>query len=254
MFDHTEQEAIELITQTIAKAWCSGVSVSSSDLPQLKSQAAAYAVQQSVSTHLEWALLPEARRLWKVGGPHAQSTPTAACLPESLTHDSGASLLLSHPGLIGFEPEVAVRIAGVDVESGRARVSVDACCVAIEVVASRFADADNLDPLLKLADQQMNAALVLSSWCALPELPWAQIVCSVTRDGESVGKGEPGHPCGDPLWALDWLGDHAMQFGMPLRAGDVVTTGSWLGMLPFEGPGLFEAHFDGIGSASIQLT
>jgi len=160
---------------------------------------------------------------------------------------------LSHPGLIGFEPEVAFRVSSVDVDSGRTHVQVDACCVALEIVASRFSDAENLDAFMKLADQQMNASLVLGSWCELPELSWKQIVCSVTRDGQAVGQSEHGHPCGDPLWALDWLGNHASQFEMPLQPGDVVTTGSWLGMLPFDEPGLFAAHFDGIGSASIQL-
>jgi len=160
----------------------------------------------------------------------------------------------SLPGLIGVEPEVAFRIATVDLASGKAEVQVDACCVSIEVVASRFIDPEQLDASLKLADQQMNAALVLGPWCSLPAKPWPSISCTATVNGAAIADSADGHPCGDPLWALNWLADHAQRFGLPLRGGDVVTTGRWLGMLPISQPGLFEARFDGVGRAGIQFT
>lgn len=246
MFEPADQVAINTIARSVAQAWRTGVSIGASDLPPLHDQAMAYAVQQLVSGLMGWDDRPGERRLWKVGGPNTNAIPTAACLPGSLTHESGASMSLSHPGLIGFEPEVAVRIASVDFDSGEARVQVGACCVAIEVVASRFTDTDKLDPNLKLADQQMNAALILGSWCELPAMPWDAIGCTVTCDGMQIGASGSGHPCGDPLWALAWLASHARRFGRPLRAGDVVTTGSWLGMIPTEKSGLYEVCFDGL--------
>ncbi|MFK7967191.1 MAG: fumarylacetoacetate hydrolase family protein, partial [Burkholderiaceae bacterium] len=179
--------------------------------------------------------------------------PTAACLPESLTFPSGSRMSHALAGLAGVESEVAFRISDVQWSTGSVRVLVDACCVALEVVASRFFDPDAISPWLKLADQQMNAALVLGPWQPLPEVPWGSLVCTASFDGAMLAESKQGHPCEDPLWALNWLADHANGQGLALRAGDVVTTGSWLGVLPIKQPGMFSASFSGLGEASLQF-
>jgi 2-keto-4-pentenoate hydratase len=58
---------------------------------------------------------------------------------------------------------------------------------------------------------------------------------------------------GDPTCVLDaWL-RHATADGATLRAGTVVTTGSWCGMLEAAAGDAVEVAFDGIGVARLVL-
>ncbi|MNG35694.1 hypothetical protein D3C84_1224970 [compost metagenome] len=61
------------------------------------------------------------------------------------------------------------------------------------------------------------------------------------------------HSMGDPAWLLPaWL-RHATQGGRTVRAGTVLTTGTWCG-LPLAAAGdRVMAEFPGIGQAEVQL-
>ena len=255
MTDECDQsnENIQRVSTAIQRAWLSGHAISSKSLPTLTTPAQAYAVQRQVADNLNWIGSPGERRHWKVGGPRADATPTAACLPDALIYQSGCRMSLTLPGLVGVESEVAFRVSDVQWSADGVIVVVDACCVAIEVVASRFSDVGAVGPWLKLADQQMNAALVLGPWQPLPDVIWDSFICSATLDGTELAQSNDGHPCKDPLWALNWLANHAKKRHLPLRTGDVVTTGSWLGILAIDRPGVLVTSFSGLGEASIQF-
>jgi 2-keto-4-pentenoate hydratase len=106
---------------------------------------------------------------------------------------------------------------------------------------------------LKLADYQVNAALVLGSgrddWTGY-DLSTQR--CVVTCEGAVVFDRRSGHSLGDPRCLLPWFLAHASARG-GLRAGDVVTTGTWCGMVPVQPGSAYEVGFDDIGAAQVTF-
>lgn len=197
---------------------------------------------------------------WKAGSSHPDIEPTAAPIAQSVLHDSPASLPAAAFRIIGVETEIAFRFyrdlaprAHGYCESEVADAVAEAF-VAIELCDSRLADWHNVDPLWKLADFQMNAALVLGEgrrdWY---DIDFAAQAVELRVDGACRVSGRGSHPLGNPFRLLPWAAAHVARRSGGLRAGDIVTTGSWTGMR-FVPPGArVTGRFPGIGEASVRL-
>lgn len=230
-------------------------------LPQ--SAGAAYAVQAGVARALGWfADLPadSAPRHWKSGGPSRQATLTHAPLPPHGVWASPADARRWPFHLRGIEAEVALRISQ-DVDAQRAATIdldtatrlVDAMCVSIELVDSRWTEALDAPALAKLADLQSHGALVLGEWQPFAARDWAAQRCLVSIGKQPVLEFRGTHSMGDPAFVLPaWL-RHATQGGAVVRAGTVVTTGTWCGLPLAHAGDRVVAEFPGIGQAEVQL-
>jgi 2-keto-4-pentenoate hydratase len=228
------------------------------DVP-LPDAAAAYAVQQGVALALGWlgGAIPQT---WKSGAPSPTAVQTHAPLPPGGVWPSPADARGWPFRFRGIEAEIALRL-GRDVDEALAATLdaeaagelVDAMCVAIEIVDSRWAAALDAPPLAKLADLQSHGALVLGAWAPYAARDWATQRCLVAIGGAPVAEHRGTHSLGDPLRVLpSWL-RHATRGGRRLAAGTVVTTGTWCG-LPLAAAGdRVQVEFPGIGSAEVQL-
>lgn len=219
----------------------------------------AYAVQDAVARSLGW-FATEPPCYWKSGGPSRDTPMTHAALPPGGVWKSPA--LGSHwPFRIrGIEAEIALRI-GTDVAQEQARELdpvtalqlIDAMCVSIEIVDSRWLDGLEAPPLAKLADLQSHGALVLGDWVPFHPQNWGQQRCRV-----QIGSGQQlefcgSHPLRDPTYVLPaWL-RHVTRHGGRVAAGTVVTTGTWIGILHARAGDLVHVEFPDIGVASVQM-
>ena len=213
----------------------------------------AYAIQDAVGQ----VLASGAAAGWKVGAPDAKSVPTAAPIYD--VRSGPARIAASQLNMIGVEAEVAY-VFGADLPPRHVPYSEDevlravrALCVAIEVCDSRLADWQVADDLTKLADHQLNYALVTGD--ATTHFRAIDLRCQAVRtliDGKVLQEGIGCHALDDPASLLPWLANHAAARG-GLRSGTVVTTGSWLGM-HFIGPGIeVTVEFPGIGRAAVSF-
>lgn len=221
----------------------------------LRDAAQAYAVQDLVWRRLR---ANERPTVWKVGAPNASTEPTAS--PVLARFASGAALPGGAFHRIGLEAEVAYRLAR-DLPSRDAAYSdeeiagaIAGVVVAIEICDTRLADWGTAPELWKLADFQNNAALVVGSGTA----DWRAIKFDAQRaellvDGRHVADVTGAHPFGDPFRLLPWIVAHCARRAGGLRAGDIVTTGSW-GGLHHVTPGCdVLARFAGIGEAAVRI-
>lgn len=219
----------------------------------------AYAIQEAVAARFGWFGSVPAR-YWKSGGPNRQAVLTHAALPPDGVWTSPA-----HAGpwplhMRGIEAEIALRLAcevtpamASELDAEHAEQLVDAMCVSIEVVDSRWTEGLDATALAKLADLQSHGALVLGAWMPYQTRDWSQQTCSVQIGHQPLLERRGTHPMNDPAFVLPaWL-RHATRHGHSMPAGTVVTTGTWVGILHAAVGDLVHIAFEGIGQASVQL-
>jgi 2-keto-4-pentenoate hydratase len=218
----------------------------------LAGAADAYAVQALVAAEVGTV------GAWKVGASSPEAAPIFAPIFADLVHESPARLEGAAFHRRGIEAEIAYRL-GRDLPARsepytRAEVveAIAAVLPAIEIVDSRLAGFEQQDPWWKLADNQVNGALVvgpaLADWERID--PMTQPV-RLMVDGEVVAAGEGGNTAGDPLRLLVWMANHVGAHCGGLRAGQIVTTGSLTGVR-FVAPGAHVvAELAGLGIAEV---
>ena len=198
---------------------------------------------------------------WKVGAKGPTLEPGCAPLPAAGVMPSGAKLLGPPWNMRGIEVEVAVRL-GKDLvptsgepDAATVRAAIDAVLPAIEVVETRLADWRDSAPLAQLADLQSHGALILGepSDMDLDALDLRTVQAYLAFDGQPVASTYGANPAAD-IWRLvGWLAWHCVQRGQPLRAGQVITTGSCTGMLFAPEGAHVQAQLDGIGRVELRF-
>ena len=220
---------------------------------------AAYAVQDGVARRCGWFAQGPARH-WKSGAPSRAAVATHAPLPPSGVWSSPAEARTWPFRLRGIEAEIALRLArnvepafAATLDLQQAATLVDAMCVSIEIVDSRWVEALDAPALAKLADLQSHGALVLGEWVPYQPRDWTTQLCRVQIGTQPPVERRGSHALADPLFVLPaWL-RHATRNGQSVLAGTVVTTGTWVGILHAAAGERVSAEFPGIGEASVQL-
>jgi 2-keto-4-pentenoate hydratase len=197
---------------------------------------------------------------WKVGVSASGAEPSCAPLPAACLLASGVTLSGPQWRMRGIEVEVALRLVrdihpqGKLLTSHELSGACDAVLPVIEVLESRLDDRQG-EPLAQLADLLSHGALVLGepSTLAPGQLDLKMLDARLAFNGEQVANTHGGNPAQD-VWALfAWLAQHAEQRGQPLRAGQIVTTGSCTGMLMAPPDALVQAEVAGIGAIKVQF-
>jgi 2-keto-4-pentenoate hydratase len=162
--------------------------------------------------------------------------------------------------MIGIESEIAFRL-GRDLPPRAApyadeeiAAAATEALVTIELCDTRLSNWKDTSALWRLADFQLNAALVTGSgrrdWQAID---FTRQRAELWIDGTLAMEATGVHPYGNPIRLLPWLAAHCAARCGGLRAGDIVTTGTWTGM-QFVQPGAeVVTQFPGIGEASVTL-
>jgi 2-keto-4-pentenoate hydratase len=219
----------------------------------------AYAVQDAVAQAMAWHAAGPAR-YWKSGGPSRSAVLTHAPLPPAGVWESPAVAGDWPFQLRGVEAEIALRL-GQDVDAALAQsldlagatALVDAMCVSIEIVDSRWEEGLHAPAFAKLADQQSHGALILGPWSPFSARPWMDQLCRVQIGSQPPVEHRGSHAMNDPAFVLPaWL-RHVTRHGQTVAAGTVVTTGTWMGIVPAAAGDWVSAEFPGIGQASVQL-
>lgn len=246
---------LEPLRDALVDAHHGRITVDASELPVPASDADAYAVQTSVAQALRWfaATPPFA---WKVGASSRDAVPNAAPLPPSRVIASPAEFAAGAFNRILIEGEIAFRLkAPIEAhDEAGVRAAIGEWLVTIEIVDPRYADIDRATPTQKLADQGVHGALVVGSGRPFPDtVDWRGLVARVLRNGDLVRETRGGHPLGNLLFLLPWLAEHAASREMPLRAGDVITAGTWTGVFEAFPGETIDVEFEGVGRASARF-
>ncbi len=212
----------------------------------------AHAIQEATA-----AQLAESIAGWKVSATPEGRVARGALLRSRL-HASGCRLAAASMPLLGVEAEIAFRFdrdlppreRQYDYDDVAAAVTA---LPAIEVVDSRFRGYPNAPLLDRIADCMSNGAFVYGA--AQPrwrDFDLETLDVELTVDGQSIVHRAGGHPTKDPLLpAVALVND--LRSGAGVRAGQIVTTGTYTG-LNFAKPGqTVVATFAGFGSVELHF-
>jgi 2-keto-4-pentenoate hydratase len=219
----------------------------------------AYRIQEEVAHQLAWFVHAPAV-FWKAGASSYQSEPNAAPIPSRLVHTSPARLPARQFNMIGIEAEIALRFAtGVAAEAAAAPEFdwsgvIDQMLVGIEIVDTRLDHFEHAPPLIKLADFQSNGGYVVGTGVPfLNPFDWRSVQTRVRRNGAVIAETRGGHALDNPVWLMPWFVRHLESRGGHARPGDVVTLGTWAGLLFASAGDRIDVEFEGIGSASVEF-
>jgi 2-keto-4-pentenoate hydratase len=154
--------------------------------------------------------------------------PCGGMIFASRVHTSPASIVKSDYGNVRLESERAVRLGrdlpgrdtpytGADV-----RDAVSEVMAAFELIEDRFADYKSTKALSLIADNAWNGGIVIGEPIRAGDRNLDGLAGRLIRNGLEVGTGKTD----DPLGALAWLANLAIERGRPMEAGMVVITGS----------------------------
>lgn len=197
---------------------------------------------------------------WKVGARTLDATPNTAPLLQELIQTSPAAWPAHNLRLRGIEAEIAFKVgrdipAGADpLDEAAAFAAIASVHAAIEIVDTRLDDWKDADPLWQLADNQSNGGFVYDPM-GVPFVgqDFTEAPVRLTIDGRVNVEQKGGNTAGDPRRLLLWLIEHAVRRRCGLKAGTMITTGSYTGLIFVEAGARAEAAFEGVGRAEVQV-
>lgn len=243
---------ITAVAERLIAGWRSGTRQSREGLA-LPDVEAAYAVQRQVADAMGW-FAKSRPTAWKIGGAPAGLISTAP-VPAEAIHASGWQVPAGYVSGFGIEGELAIRL-GRDLSDtpdiAEMLAAIDAWLPCIELCDTRLEDGASADPLLRLADQQLNRALILGEPIRLDTpTAWSLQSATLRIDGQIILTDSGSHPFINPLSSLPWLAQHAAAQGTQLRAGDLIATGSWTGIHWAAAHQKVLVEFPGFGSVQL---
>jgi len=212
----------------------------------------AHAIQEATAAQLADSIAG-----WKVSATPDGRVARGALL-QSRLYESGCRIAAAAVPLLGVEAEIAFRFdrdlppRGRQYEYDEVAAAVTAF-PAIEVVDSRFRGYPNAPLLDRIADCMSNGAFIAG--VAPPrwrDFDLETLDVELIIDGRTIVHRAGGHPTKDPLLpAVALVNDLRMSKGV--RAGQIVTTGTYTG-LNFAKPGqTVVATFHGFGSVDVHF-
>jgi 2-keto-4-pentenoate hydratase len=152
------------------------------------------------------------------------------------------------------ECELAVRLnrdlpaTGKPYTAADARAAVGSVMAAFELIEDRHAVYKSTSAISLIADNAWNGGIVLGA----EQVPLAGDLNGISGTLDVNGVAHKHGTTDDPMGALAWVANLAVARGRPMRAGQVVITGSVIPTLPISATELFRFTLDGIGSTEMQ--
>lgn len=166
------------------------------------------------------------------------------------------------PADLVLQPRIEAEVAfvlGADLADGpldaaQVRQATDYVAAALEVCGSRIESWD-ISFADTVADNASAGAFVLGPQRrSLTEVNPVEVAMSMTIDGEQVSTGTGAACLGDPVQAVVWLAQTAVELGQPLRAGDVILSGALGPMRPVVAGNVVTATLTGLGAVTVTIS
>ncbi|WP_394494966.1 2-keto-4-pentenoate hydratase [Shewanella sp. ENK2] len=196
---------------------------------------------------------------WKCLIPQQNGNVIVAPLLSQLAAEQQDCSIKSIKGYALIEPEIAFVLAN-DLSAGQTYSNdeiddaVGETRLALELIEPRFSKDYDANHFERLADGLSNQGLYLGPVIDKPiAYKAAKIDINISQEKtEQVFAGV--HPCELPQNPLYWLVNHLTARGISLRAGQVIITGSYCGVVKVAMNSPVNINYQGIGQFSVNFT
>lgn len=104
-----------------------------------------------------------------------------------------------------------------------------------------------------VADNASSGMFVVGAAIADPRaIDLGTVGMTLVRNGEIVGTGAGAAALGHPADAVAWLANTMSEFGIPLRAGEIILSGALSALVPLAAGDVLTMTIGGIGSVSLH--
>ncbi|MGS0895334.1 2-keto-4-pentenoate hydratase [Burkholderia stagnalis] len=214
----------------------------------------ALAIQQRVAD-----LLGETVGGWKCALPPPDRVIAAPIFASTIRPADAPYRVVDRTPTVRIEPEIAfvldrdlpARDRPYDADDVRGAIRETR--VVLEVLGCRYAEPARATKFELLADGQFNQGLCVGP--VVPDAPRASLdTLALSFEGSLNRTLDGRHPDGDPLKPLVWLVNFLASRGDAVRAGQIVTTGSFAGAIDVPLGDALTVRFGELGSLSVTLT
>lgn len=144
-------------------------------------------------------------------------------------------------------------LVGPGVTVAEVLAATEAVLPALEIVDSRVRDW-RIQIQDTVADNASSALLVLGDKLTpVHGLDLRLVGMVLEKNGQVAATGAGAAVLGHPAAAVAWLANELGEFGVALKAGEVVLSGALTAALPIAAGDAFRVEFDRLGSASIRF-
>jgi 2-keto-4-pentenoate hydratase len=208
--------------------------------------------------------LGETTRGWKCGAPSVERINVAPIFRSLVYVRSpipGPSPIPIKGAVARVEQEIAF-VMGRDLPARAIPYSLEEVCEAVsevrlvlELIGSRFLPGANAEYLETLADCLSNEGLFVGPAIGLEPADSVLATFPIVVQGPDgiVLERDGRHPDGHPAVPLHWLANFLAGRGSCLKAGEVVTTGSYAGALEMPMNTKLTIMFGGLGDIACEL-
>ncbi len=257
-------QQIELAATALLKASSSGHPVAA--LPENampRARADGYAVQQALARlsgqqGYGWKIAASSsagQRHLNVDGPLAGRLFLDRVLPTSLPISLTGNIMKVGEVEFAFRMAQDLPARGNPYSVDQIMASVGALYPALELPDSRFIDLTKVGAPSLIADNACAHQFILgdevkTDWRSV-DLSQHKVI--VARNGEADCQGLGANVLGDPRIALTWLANELNSYGLMLRAGETITTGTCVTPFAIAAGDSFSIDFGALGSLSLSF-
>ncbi|WP_342387851.1 2-keto-4-pentenoate hydratase [Salinicoccus bachuensis] len=160
-----------------------------------------------------------------------------------------------------IKPRVEFEIAFVlkeDIDGGNVNEESVAESIDYAVAAAEIIDSRIRDWKIKFEDTVSDngssaGAIIGSRKVDLGDIDLPSVKMEVFKNGEKIDEGQGAAVLGNPLKAVVWLAEALHQYGISLKAGEVILAGALTRAVDVEAGDEFKATFEGLGEVSASF-
>lgn len=144
-------------------------------------------------------------------------------------------------------------LQGPDLTAEDVIEATDYVAASIEIVDSRIENW-KINIVDTVADNASSAMYVISDKRVDPrQVDLKTISMELYKNGEKIYSGVGADVLGDPAYSVAWLANTLWEYGVALKKGEVVLSGSLTAALPAEAGDEFKAVFSQLGEISVKF-
>jgi 2-keto-4-pentenoate hydratase len=198
---------------------------------------------------------------WKCSLPPAPGRINCAPIVKPSIVRTSPAIIDATGATARIEPEVAFAMARDLPRRGTAaltesdvRAAIGETRLVLEILGTRYADPASASWLEMIADCVQNQGLYVGPLLPQgPDTSMAGFPVTVRGSGRTLSTHDGRHGDGHPLRPLVWLANFLAERGDPLRAGQIVTTGSYAGAIEVPLATPLSVQFGDLGIIELTL-